>query len=68
MHVADACIVTGPVTYRHCFAAKDCLDAARLGMTLVVTSVADERAFSCMIFMKNNAETSFHQHSPLYAH
>jgi hypothetical protein len=29
------------------------MKAARLGMTLVGTSVADERAFSAMIFVKN---------------
>jgi hypothetical protein len=39
MHVASAFILT----YRHCFAVNECLDAARLGMTLVGTSVADER-------------------------
>jgi hypothetical protein len=39
--------------------------AARLGMTLVGTSVADERAFSCMIFLqKQLADASVDQLSP----
>jgi hypothetical protein len=41
---------------------------ARLGMTLVGTSAADERAFSCMAFMKKQlADTSVYKLSPLHA-
>jgi hypothetical protein len=41
---------------------------ARLGMTLVGTSAADERAFSCMTFMKKQlADTSVDNFSPLHA-
>jgi hypothetical protein len=43
--------------------------AARPYMTLVGTSVADERAFSCMTFIqKQLADPSVDQLSPLHAH
>jgi hypothetical protein len=42
--------------------------AARLGMTLVGTSVADERAFSCMTFIKNNVQTRLSTNLALCMH
>jgi hypothetical protein len=42
--------------------------AARLGMTLVGTSVADERAFSCMTFIKNNLWTRLSTNLALCMH
>jgi hypothetical protein len=42
--------------------------AARLGMNLVGTSAADERAFSCMTIIKKQlADTSVDKLNPLHA-